>query len=89
MTLAMEETDAPLGARRRTVAQRDHDKDQDLDPAGERGGDTGPTSYKDDGPQAEKGDQRRDKPVHSGPTRGKGSGGPDKGRSGSESNASQ
>ncbi len=25
--------------------KRDHDKDQDLDPAGERGGDTGPSSY--------------------------------------------
>ena len=49
--------------------QRDHDKQQDLDPAGERGGDTGPSSYVGDGPQAEKGDQRRDKPVHSGPTR--------------------
>ena len=49
--------------------QRDHDKDQDLDPAGERGGDTGPSSYVGDGPGAEKGDQRRDKLVHSGPTR--------------------
>lgn len=48
---------------------RNADKNQDLDPAGERGGDTGPTSVKGDGPQAEKGDQRRDKPVHSGPTR--------------------
>ena len=62
----------------------DTDKDQDLDPAGERGGDTGNSSYKDDGPQAEKGDQRRDKPVHSGPTR-RGTHGR---RSGSESNAS-
>lgn len=49
--------------------QRDHDKDQDIDQAGERGGDTGPTSPEGDGPQAEKGDRRRDKPVHSGPTR--------------------
>ena len=47
--------------------QRDHDQDQDLDPAGERG-DTGPLSYVEDDPQAEKGDQQRDKPVHSGPT---------------------
>lgn len=61
----------------------DTDKDQDLDPAGERGG-TGKSSYKDDGPQAEKGDQRRGKPVHSGPTRP----GTHGGRSGSESNAS-
>lgn len=40
------------------MAQRgtDTDKDQDLDPAGEHGGDTGKSSYKDDGPQAEKGD---------------------------------
>ena len=68
------------------MAQRgtDTDKDQDLDPAGERGGDTGKSSYKDDGPQAEKGDQRRDKPVHSGPTR-RGAHGR---RSGSDSNAS-
>lgn len=62
----------------------DTDKDQDLDPAGERGGDTGKSSYKDDGPQAEKGDQRRDTPVHSGPTRRGGQGR----RSGSDSNAS-
>lgn len=61
--------------------QRDHDKD----PAGERGGDTGPSSYVGDGPQAEKGDQRRDKPVHSGPTR---NGKQDK-RSGSDSNDSR
>jgi hypothetical protein len=66
--------------------QRDHDKDQQLDPAGERGGDTGPSSYEDDGPQAEKGDLRRDKPVHSGPTR---SGADRKSRSGSDSNASR
>jgi hypothetical protein len=63
----------------------DTDKDQDLDPAGERGGDTGKSSFKGDGPQAEKGDQRRDTPVHSGPTRGGQGHGK---RSGSESNAS-
>jgi hypothetical protein len=68
------------------MGQRDHDKDQELDPAGERGGDTGPSSYKGDGPQAEKGDQRRDKPVHSGPTR---RGSKQDNRSGSESNASR
>lgn len=49
--------------------KRDHDKNQDIDRAGEYGGDTGPSSYVGDGEQAEKGDQRRDKPVHSGPTR--------------------
>lgn len=70
--------------------QRDHDKDQELDPAGERGGDTGPSSYVGDGPQAEKGDQRRDKPVHSGPTRSSTSRNKSKHdkRSGSDSNAS-
>ncbi len=31
------------------------------DPKGERGGDTGPTKQEGKGPQAEKGDQRRDK----------------------------
>ena len=72
------------------MAKRDHDKDQDLDPAGERGGDTGKSSYKGDGPQAEKGDQRLDKPVHSGPTRGgsQGTRSQQNNRSGSESNAS-
>jgi hypothetical protein len=39
------------------------------DPKGERGGDTGPTKQKGTGQKAEKGDQRREKPVHSGPTR--------------------
>ncbi len=66
--------------------QRDHDKDQDIDPAGERGGDTGKSSYVGDGPQAEKGDQRRDKPVHGGPTRPNAGGNT---RSGSDSNASR
>ena len=67
----------------------DHDKDQDPDPRGERGGDTGNTDQKGKGSQAEKGDQRRDTPVHSGPTRGKGTAGPSTTRSGSDSNASQ
>ena len=44
----------------------DDDKDQDYDPKGESGGDTGNTAPITGG---EKGDQRRDKPVHSGPTR--------------------
>lgn len=55
----------------------------DEDPKGERGGDTGPTKQKGKGEQAEKGDQRRDTPVHSGPTR---PGRPEKDRSGSDSN---
>ena len=42
---------------------------RDLDPAGAFGGDTGKSSFKGDGPQAEKGDQRRNKPVRDvGPT---------------------
>lgn len=70
-------------------AKGDHDKDQDIDVAGERGGDTGPSSYVDDGPQAEKGDARRDKPTHSGPTRrGTSNKGKHGERSGSDSNAS-
>ena len=70
---------------------RNEDKDQDLDPAGASGGDTGKGSYKGDGPQAEKGDQRRDKPVHSGPTRrgSQGTSSQHGKRSGSDSNASQ
>lgn len=64
----------------------DHDANQDPDPKGERGGDTGNTDQKGKGAQAEKGDQRRENPVHSGPTRGKGSGGTNSGRSGSDSN---
>jgi hypothetical protein len=39
------------------------------DPKGERGGDTGKTDQKGAGPGAEKGDQRRDTPIHSGPSR--------------------
>ena len=72
------------------MAKRDHDKDQELDPAGAHGGDTGKSSFKEDGAQAEKGDQRRDTPVHSGPTRGgsQGTRGQRDARSGSDSNAS-
>jgi hypothetical protein len=69
---------------------RSHDKDQSIDQAGEHGGDTGPSSVRGNGPGAEKGDWRRDKPVHSGPTR-RGAQGTDSEhgkRSGSESNAS-
>ena len=43
----------------------DREELEDVDVAGERGGDTGPAGYIDDGPQAEKGDARRDKPAQS------------------------
>jgi hypothetical protein len=45
--------------------QYDQDEFEDVDVAGERGGDTGPAGYIDDGPDAEKGDARRDKPAQS------------------------
>jgi hypothetical protein len=69
---------------------RSHDKDQSIDQAGEHGGDTGPSSVRGNGPGAEKGDWRRDKPVHSGPTRraAQGTDSEHGKRSGSESNAS-
>jgi hypothetical protein len=72
------------------MANRNDDKDQELDPAGAHGGDTGKSAPKGDGPQAEKGDHRRDTPVHSGPTRGGSQGVKNQGdtRSGSESNPS-
>ena len=72
------------------MAKRDPDKDQALDPAGAHGGDTGNSSVTGNGPQAEKGDQRRDTPVHSGPTRrgSQGTRSQHGKRSGSESNAS-
>ena len=41
----------------------------DIDHKGERGGDTGKTEVKGSGPGAEKGDQRREKPVHREPSR--------------------
>jgi hypothetical protein len=66
--------------------QRDHDQSQELDPAGERGGDTGPLSCEGGGLRAEKGDLRRDKPVHSGPNRWNAK---QHSRSGSDSNASR
>lgn len=70
---------------------RNTDRDQDYDPKGAYGGDTGKTDQKGTGPQAEKGDQRRDKPVHSGPTRrgAQGTKSEHGKRSGSESNESQ
>jgi hypothetical protein len=46
-----------------------NEKDQNYDPKGERGGDTGKTDQMGEGVSAEKGDQRRNNPVHSGPTR--------------------
>ena len=56
------------------------------DPKGERGGDTGKTDQKGKGVQAEKGDQRREEPVHDGPTR---RGARPGNRSGSKSNENQ
>ena len=44
----------------------DDDRDQSYDRKGEHGGDTGKTAPITGG---EKGDQRREEPVHSGPTR--------------------
>ena len=66
------------------------DKDQAYDPQGAVGGDTGPTDQLGKGVQAEKGDQRRDTPVHSGATRpgAQNSDAEHSKRSGSESNAS-
>jgi hypothetical protein len=54
--------------RRKIMAKRndDDDKDQEYDPRGEHGGDTGKTAPITGG---EKGDQRRTKPIHRGPTR--------------------
>jgi hypothetical protein len=71
-----------------TVAKRndDDDRDQEYDPAGARGGDTGKAAQITGG---EKGDHRRNEPVHSGPTR-RGAQGTDSEhgkRSGSDSNA--
>jgi hypothetical protein len=48
---------------------RERDEREDTDPRAEYGGDKGVTHPKGKGVQAEKGDQRRDEPVHSGPTR--------------------
>jgi hypothetical protein len=44
-------------------------QDEGVDTPGERGGDTGETKPVGRGPQAEKGDARRKKQQHSGPTR--------------------
>ncbi len=69
----------------------DNDKDHDYDPKGERGGDTGKTAQFGDGPQAERGDQRRDMNQHQGPSHKNDPGNRHdaRKRSGSDSNASQ
>jgi hypothetical protein len=45
------------------LSKEEKEQFEDLDIAGEEGGDTGNSAYIDDGEQAEKGDARRDKPV--------------------------
>jgi hypothetical protein len=52
------------------AAQRDENRHARADPKGEYGGDTGKTDQLGQGLSAEKGDQRRPKPVHFGPTPG-------------------
>lgn len=69
-------------------SKREAEKDPNIDQAGERGGDTGPSSTKGDGPQAEKGDWRRDEPGRGGSGKSRPHGGRHNNRSGSESNAS-
>lgn len=62
------------------------------DPAGEHGGNTGPSEQVGKGVQAEKGDQRRDTEAHTGQTRDGKAGdirGKHPDRTGSKSNASQ
>lgn len=51
------------------LSKEEQEKFLDMDISGEEGGDTGPSAHIDDGEQAEKGDARREKPKHSGPTR--------------------
>ena len=51
------------------LSKEEKEKFQERDIAGEEGGDTGPSGYIDDGKDAEKGDARREKPTHRGPTR--------------------
>lgn len=51
------------------LSKEEKDEFLERDISGEDGGDTGPSGYIDDGEDAEKGDARRDKPTHSGPTR--------------------
>jgi hypothetical protein len=47
------------------LSKEERDQFEDVDIAGERGGDTGKSAYIDDGPEAEKGDARREKPAQS------------------------
>ena len=45
------------------LSKEEKEQFENVDIAGEDGGDTGNSAYIDDGEQAEKGDARRDKPV--------------------------
>lgn len=45
------------------LSEEEKEQFENVDIAGEEGGDTGNSAYIDDGEQAEKGDARRDKPV--------------------------
>ena len=51
------------------LSKEEKEKFEERDIRGDDGGDTGNSAYIDDGADAEKGDARRDKPTHSGPTR--------------------
>jgi len=51
------------------MPRKQHVDEDAIDHKGEWGGDTGKTEVKGDGPQAEKGDQRREYRQHTGPTR--------------------
>ena len=51
------------------LSKEEQEEFQNRDIRGEEGGDTGNSGYIDDGEQAEKGDARREKRTHSGPTR--------------------
>ena len=44
------------------LSKEEKEQFEDVDIAGEEGGDTGNSAYTDDGADAEKGDARRDKP---------------------------
>ncbi|MCC6315293.1 MAG: hypothetical protein IT337_14915 [Thermomicrobiales bacterium] len=74
------------------MAQHNRDKkpNPNIDVAGEHGGDTGPSSVRGTGVQAEKGDWRRTRSADTGPTRrgSQGADAPHGKRNGSESNAS-
>jgi hypothetical protein len=79
---------ASANERERNMPRRKKVDFDAIDHKGEWGGDTGKTEVKGDGPQAEKGDWRREYRQHEGHTR-HGRGRPARGyhnRSGSESN---